>query len=105
MVPLQGETAELLGLGTPVPLPPLNSFFRNYESKEQQTGALQNWLATQQLEKPMILVTHQVKTYRLQRYIPRFRRGRADEQRCGWSLLCNWFDPHRMTRKCGHYPV
>ena len=54
------ETAELLGLGTPVQLPLLNSFFRNYESKEPQTGALQTWLAAQPLDKPLILVTHQV---------------------------------------------
>lgn len=54
------ETAELLGLGTPVPLPPLNSFFRNYERKGPQTEALQSWLAGQQLVRPLILVTHQV---------------------------------------------
>lgn len=54
------ETAELLGLAAPVPLPSLNSFFRNYEKKEQQTEALQGWLAAQQLKKPLILVTHQV---------------------------------------------
>ena len=54
------ETAELLGLGTPVPLPPLNSFFRNYERKGPQTEALQTWLAGQQLVRPLILVTHQV---------------------------------------------
>ena len=54
------ETAELLGLGPPAPLASLNSFFRNYEKKEQQTEALQGWLAAQQLKKPLILVTHQV---------------------------------------------
>ncbi len=54
------ETAELLGLGNPVPLPPLNSFFRNYDNEEQQTEELRKWLATQKLEKPLILVTHQV---------------------------------------------
>lgn len=54
------ETAELLGLGTPVPLPPLNSFFRNYEREGPQTEALHTWLAGQQLSRPLILVTHQV---------------------------------------------
>lgn len=54
------ETAELLSLGTPRPLPPLNSFFRNFDRKEQQTAALRKWLAGQPLEKPLILVTHQV---------------------------------------------
>ena len=54
------ETAELLGLNTPMPLPPLNSFFRNYEREAQQTAALHTWLASQQLSRPLILVTHQV---------------------------------------------
>lgn len=54
------ETAELLGLGTPVPLPPLNSFFRNYAREGPQTEALHTWLAGQQLSRPLILVTHQV---------------------------------------------
>ncbi|MGI9537322.1 MAG: histidine phosphatase family protein [Desulfocapsaceae bacterium] len=54
------ETAELLGLNTPVPLPSLNSFFRNYDRQAQQTEVLHTWLAAQQLDKPLILVTHQV---------------------------------------------
>ena len=54
------ETAELLGLGVPAPLPPLNSFFREYSRKASQTEALSTWLADQPLEKPLILVTHQV---------------------------------------------
>jgi phosphohistidine phosphatase SixA len=54
------ETAELLGLGTPVALPALNSFFRNYERKDQQTEALSTWLDSRSLDRPLILVTHQV---------------------------------------------
>jgi len=54
------ETAELLSLGTPRPLPPLNSFFQNFERKAQQTDALRKWLIEQPLDKPLILVTHQV---------------------------------------------
>ncbi len=54
------ETAELLGLGIPVPLPSLNSFFRNYEREDPQTEALYTWLGSQQLSRPLILVTHQV---------------------------------------------
>jgi phosphohistidine phosphatase SixA len=54
------ETAELLGLGPPEPLPALNSFFRNYERQEAQTEALTSWLESQPLETPLILVTHQV---------------------------------------------
>jgi len=54
------ETAELLGFGPPVPLPPLNSFFRNFEKKQEQTEALSAWLQEQPLTRPLILVTHQV---------------------------------------------
>jgi hypothetical protein len=54
------QTAELLSLGTPRPLPPLNSFFKNFDRKEQQTEALREWLVEQPLEIPLILVTHQV---------------------------------------------
>jgi phosphohistidine phosphatase SixA len=54
------ETAELLEFGPPVPLPALNSFFREYEKKQEQTEALSSWLQNQPIEKPLILVTHQV---------------------------------------------
>lgn len=54
------ETAELLGFGPPEPLPALNSFFRDFEKKEVQTEALSSWLQSQSLERPLILVTHQV---------------------------------------------
>lgn len=54
------ETAELLGFGSPTPLPALNSFFRDFEKKEAQTEALSSWLQNQPLERPLILVTHQV---------------------------------------------
>lgn len=54
------ETAELLGLGIPVPLPALNSFFRDYDRQASQTETLSVWLAGQPLERPLLLVTHQV---------------------------------------------
>ena len=54
------ETAGLLGFGPPAPLPALNSFFRDFERKEEQTEALSSWLGSQPLERPLILVTHQV---------------------------------------------
>lgn len=54
------ETAELLGFGPPTPLPALNSFFRDFDKKEAQTEALSSWLQSQPLERPLILVTHQV---------------------------------------------
>lgn len=54
------ETAELLEFGPPVPLPALNSFFREYEKKQDQTEALSSWLESQPIARPLILVTHQV---------------------------------------------
>ena len=54
------ETAQLLGLGPVEELPALNSFFRRSERREPQTQALRDWLAGQDLEHPLVLVTHQV---------------------------------------------
>lgn len=54
------ETAALLSFGTPRELPSLNSFFRNVGRRDKQTQELQSWLAAQPLDKPLILVTHQV---------------------------------------------
>ena len=54
------ETAKLLGLGPVEELPVLNSFFRRYERREPQTRGLEDWLAGQPLDRPVVLVTHQV---------------------------------------------
>ena len=54
------ETARLLGLGKVVELPVINSFFREFQRREQQTASLRDWLASQDLIEPTILVTHQV---------------------------------------------
>ena len=54
------ETAELLDLGDPIPLPALNSFFRDYSRKTMQTEALFAWLADQPLPRPLLLETKQV---------------------------------------------
>ena len=54
------ETAELLGLGPVEALPILNSFYERRENQERQTRALEDWLAAQELERPVVLVTHQV---------------------------------------------
>jgi len=54
------DTAELLDLGPVNTLPALNSFFRNYEQKDAQTASLKHWLLQQDMEMPIILVTHQV---------------------------------------------
>ena len=54
------ETARLLELGTVEELVPLNSFFRHFERRESQTKALLQWLRAQDLDHPVVLVTHQV---------------------------------------------
>ena len=59
------ETAELLGIGTPEDLTPLNSFFGERAQGPGQTEALRDWLAGQtgagQADAgPLVLVTNQV---------------------------------------------
>lgn len=54
------DTAQLLALGPVEELPVLNSFFQRYERREPQTHALKEWLAGQDLDEPLVLVTHQV---------------------------------------------
>jgi phosphohistidine phosphatase SixA len=54
------ETARLMGLGEPVELPILNSFFREYSRQDIQTKQLMDWLSSKALSQPVILVTHQV---------------------------------------------
>jgi phosphohistidine phosphatase SixA len=54
------ETAELLGLGAVEPLPVLNSFFGRSDRRQPQTEALGKWIAEADLDRPIVLVTHQV---------------------------------------------
>jgi hypothetical protein len=54
------ETARGLGLGPVEALPALNSFFGRFERRERQTRELRDWLAGQVLDRPLVLVTHQV---------------------------------------------
>ncbi|MEQ9328307.1 MAG: histidine phosphatase family protein [Rhodospirillales bacterium] len=54
------ETAELLGLGAPEDLTPLNSFFGERAKGPGQTEALRDWLGGQAQAGPLVLVTHQV---------------------------------------------
>jgi len=54
------ETARLLGLGPVEELPILNSFFQRYERRDGQTQALEQWLADQELDRLLVLVTHRV---------------------------------------------
>lgn len=54
------ETAELLGLGDPEPLPSLNSFFDARQRRSEQTAATIAFLRSQPEDQRMVLVTHQV---------------------------------------------
>jgi len=54
------DTAELLGLGTVEDLPLLNSFYQHAGRRNQQTEGLEEWLAGQDFDRPLVLVTHQV---------------------------------------------
>ena len=54
------ETATLLKLGEVRPQPLLNSFAQNQDRATEQTLALRFWLNGLELEKPAVLVTHQV---------------------------------------------
>ncbi len=54
------ETAKLLGLGPVEELAALNSFFQQYERRESQTRMLFEWIARHNLDRPIVLVTHQV---------------------------------------------
>nr|CAA6830931.1 MAG: Histidine phosphatase superfamily (Branch 1) [uncultured Thiotrichaceae bacterium] len=64
------ETAELLDLGEVSPLADLNSFFRNNERRDPQTTALTNWLSQLEMDKPLVLVTHQVNITALTGFYP-----------------------------------
>lgn len=54
------ETAELLALGPVRELSALNSFFEHLEREAAQTQRLKDWIAGQDLARPLVLVTHQV---------------------------------------------
>jgi len=54
------DTAALLDLGPVNSLSALNSFFRNYEQKEARNESLKLWLSQREMDKPLVLVTHQV---------------------------------------------
>ena len=52
------ETAELLGLGPVTEAPSLNSFFRDFSTRDQQTAETRDLIA--ETEGRLMLVTHQV---------------------------------------------
>jgi phosphohistidine phosphatase SixA len=54
------ETARLLELGPVTDMPVINSFFQRPERGDRQTQMLKSWVDRQDLDSPLILVTHQV---------------------------------------------
>ena len=54
------ETAELLDVGDVQELTALNSFYATMHKREDSTRQLAEWLTSQPLDRPVLLVTHQV---------------------------------------------
>lgn len=54
------ETARLLNVGPVEELPALNSFFETPEQEESRMRDLWAWIASADLSRPVVLVTHQV---------------------------------------------
>lgn len=54
------ETARLLNVGPVGELSALNSFFETPEQEESRMKALRDWIASANLSRPVVLVTHQV---------------------------------------------
>lgn len=64
------ETAALLGFGPPEDLPALNSFFAAREVGPARTAALREWIAAARLDRPVLLVSHQVNITALAGVVP-----------------------------------
>ena len=65
------DTARLMALSTPQPLPLLNSFFAGRGNGAKQTQALVQYFSQAQLSQPTVLVTHQVNFTALTDIFPR----------------------------------
>src|SRR5688572_5696698 len=63
------ETAKLLALGPVTELPALNSFFSQGDG-DAQTRTLLEWIAQQDLTRPLVLVAHQVNVTALSGVYP-----------------------------------
>lgn len=79
------ETARLLGLGEPIELPALNSFYQKVEDREPNLRALRDFLAARATSNsPVVLVTHQVTITAITGVYPASGEGvligRADAQ-------------------------
>lgn len=64
------ETAALLGFGPPEDLPALNSFFAERGEGAGRTAALREWIAAARLDRPVVLVSHQVNITALADVVP-----------------------------------
>jgi len=64
------ETARELAVGPVVELLPLNSFFEASDRERGQTEALRAWIASANLSRPVVLVTHQVNITALTGIVP-----------------------------------
>lgn len=64
------ETARNLAAGPVVELPALNSFFEASDRERGQTEALRAWIASADLIRPVVLVTHQVNITALTGIVP-----------------------------------
>lgn len=64
------DTATLLDLGPVEALPLINSFFDTPGQREEQTRDLKAWLAGQESDVPIVLVTHQVNVTAFTGVIP-----------------------------------
>ncbi|WP_458526573.1 histidine phosphatase family protein [Onishia taeanensis] len=65
------DTAHLLGLGEVIPTPALDSFFRDRDAAERQTGETRALIEAWSGKGPLILVTHQVNITALTGVYPR----------------------------------
>jgi broad specificity phosphatase PhoE len=64
------ETARNLGVGPVVELPALNSFFQSPEVEQKHTRSMRAWIASADLGRPVVLVTHQVNITALTGIVP-----------------------------------
>jgi broad specificity phosphatase PhoE len=64
------ETARNLAAGPVVELPALNSFFEASDRERGQTEVLRAWIASANLSRPVVFVTHQVNITALTGIVP-----------------------------------
>lgn len=69
------ETAESMALGPVLPLPALDSFFRDPRQEAEQTASLRRLLDALRAGDPVVLITHQVNVTALTGVFPRSGEG------------------------------